>query len=151
MKKVFIYYSLSGNGEIIADYLQDNNIEIRKIKAIDKMPKNTVLRILTGGFLAGIEYKAALIDFNNNIEEYDEIIIGSPIWNGKLSCPINSVLDILDLSNKKITFILYSGSGKSPKATDKIMKLYPNSTIIDIKEPKQNKEYTQKLNRVLEN
>ena len=151
MKKVFIYYSLSGNGDLIANYLKDNNIEIRKVNAIDKMPKNKFLRILVGGYLAGREYKAELIDFNNNISEYDEIIIGSPIWNGRLACPINTVLDKLDLSNKKVTFIFYSGSGTSPKATQKVKKLYPNSNIIDIKEPKKNNDYSKKLEKICYN
>ena len=145
MKKIFIYYTLTGNGDIIANYLKDKNIDIRKVKAKDKMPKTFFLRILTGGFLAGINYKAKLIDFNNNIDNYDEIIIGSPIWNGKLSTPANSIIEKLKLDNKKITFILYSGSGTSPKATNKIKKIFKNATIIDIKEPKNNKHLLDKI------
>ena len=99
---------------------------------------NKVLSILQGGSLASINYKSKLVAFDNNINKYKEIIIGSPIWNGRLSCPINSVLNKLEIKDKKITFILYSGSGKSPKATDKLKKIYPKCNIIDIKEPKNN-------------
>ena len=140
MKKIFIYYSLTGNGDTVADYLKDKDIEIRKVEAIDKMPKSFLGRILVGGFLAFIHYEAKLIDFNNNIDEYDEIIIGSPIWNDRLSCPINTVLKSLNLENKKVKFILYSGSGKSKHASARIKDILVKSEIINIKEPLKNKE-----------
>ena len=138
MKKIFIYYSHSGNGDVVADYLKKKNIDIRKVLASDEISKNKILSIIEGGFLASINHKSKLIDFNDNIDKYKEIIIGSPIWNGRLSCPINTVLNKLELKNKIITFILYSGSGKSSKATNKLKKIYPNCKIIDIKEPKHN-------------
>jgi len=138
MKRIFIYYSLSGNGDVVAEYLEDKDVDIRKVSAIDKMPKSYIGQIITGGFLATINYKAKLIDFNNDISKYDEIIIGSPIWNSRLACPINSVLEELDLKDKKVTFIFYSGSGTSPKATEKVKELYPEANILDIKNPKDN-------------
>ena len=101
MKKIFTYYSLSGNGDIVANYLKDKSIDIRKVNTKEPLPNNNILRILAGGFLAGINHKDKLIGFDNNIDKYDEIIIGSPIWNGKLSCPINTVLSELNLNNKQ--------------------------------------------------
>ncbi len=145
MKKLFIYYSLSGNGNVVADYLKDKNIDIRKVIMRDKIPKSYIGQILTGGFLAGINHKAKLSNFDNNIDDYDEIIIGSPIWNGKLSCPINTVLDKINLENRKISFILYSGSGTAPK-TEKIIKnKYGDAKIIILKEPKSNKKELEKV------
>lgn len=138
MNRIFIYYSLTGNGDIIAEYLKKKNTDIRKVESIEELSKNKILRILQGGFLAGINHKSKLKDFDNNIDKYQEVIIGSPIWNGKLSCPINTVLDKLDLENKKITFILYSGSGNAPKTEKKLKELYKEINIIQIKEPKKN-------------
>lgn len=146
MKKLFIYYSLSGNGDEIANYLKHKEYDVRKVQTYEPLPNNIILRILSGGYKAMINYEDKLIDFNNNIEEYDEIVIGSPIWNSRLSSPINAVLKELNFKDKKIGFILYSGSGKSPKATEIINKKYPNSKIIDLKEPKNNKNELKKIN-----
>ncbi len=140
MKKIFIYYSLTGNGLEIANYLKNKNIAIRKVETKEKLPNNKILSILTGGFKAGIGYKDKLDNFDPNISEYDEVIIGSPIWNDRLSSPINTVLDEIDLVGKKLTFILYSGSGKNKKATKKINTRYKDAKIINIKEPKSNKD-----------
>lgn len=145
MKKIFIYYSLTGNGDVVASYLKENNYEIRKIETMEVLPNNFILRILTGGYKAMINYEDELVDFDDNIEEYDEVIIGSPVWNSRLSSPVNTVLKKLDLKDKKLTFILYSGSGVSKKATDLINKKYENAKIINIKEPKTNKEELKKV------
>ena len=138
MKRIFIYYSLSGNGDAIADYLKTKKFDIRKIRVFKELPKNKILRILTGGFLVGVNHKDKLIGFDNNIKDYDEIVVGSPIWNGKLSCPINTVLDELNLNDKKLTFILYSGSGRALKTAALLEKRYKNTKIINLKEPKSN-------------
>ena len=145
MKKLFIYYSLSGNGDVVADYLKEKKIDIRKVISKKPLPNNMVLRILMGGFLASINHKDKLDHFDNDISNYDEIIIGSPIWNGRLSCPINTVLDNIDIGNKKISFILYSGSGNAPKVNKLLKERYKNVNIIHVKEPKINKELLKSL------
>lgn len=145
MKKLFIYYSLTGNGDLVADYLKDKNYDIRKVETSEELPKNFFLRMLIGGYKAMINYEDRLIDFNCDISDYNEIIIGSPIWNSRLSSPINKVLKSINLSNKKLTFILYSGSGKSNKSEKFIKNKYNNVNIINLKEPKHNKEELEKL------
>ena len=145
--KIFIYYSLSGNGDKIANYLMQKGIDTRKVLLEKDMPKSRAGSILKGGFLASINYKSKLKDFNDNIDSYDEVIIGSPIWNSRLSSPINTVLSKLDLSNKKVTFILYSASGKDNKAMNKINKIYPNANIINLCEPSKN-DFSDKLSNI---
>ena len=146
MKRLFIYYSLSGNGDFVANYLKGKDIETRKVSTKEKISKSMFLKILKGGFLAGINYKAKLDNFNKNIEEYDEVIIGSPVWNGRFSCAINTVIDELKLDNKNIRFILYSGSGTAPKAEEIIKERFKNAQVINLKEPKKNKEELEKIN-----
>lgn len=145
MKKIFIYYSLTGNGDAVANYLKDKEWEIRKVKTSEPLPKNYILSILSGGYKAMVNYEDKLIDFDVNIEEYDEVVLGTPIWNARLSSPINTVLKELDLKDKRLTFLLYSGSGKAPKATQRINAEYPKAKVIDLVEPKKNKEELAKL------
>lgn len=145
MKKIFIYYSLTGNGDIVAKHLKSEGWDIRKVETSEPLPQNYILSILFGGYKAMINYEDKLIDFDLHIEEYGEIAIGSPIWNARLSAPINTVLKLLDLKDKKLSFVLYSGSGKSPKATEKINNEYPTAKVINLVEPKNNKEELTKL------
>ena len=144
MKKLFIYYSLTGNGNVVAEYLKKKGYTIEKIKTKEELPKNTVLRILSGGFKALINYKDKIEKLNINLNDYDEIIVGSPIWNARVSSPINTLLDSIE-KDKKVSFIFWSGSGTSPAATKKLRLEYPSSKIIDLKEPKSNNNELKKI------
>ena len=145
MSKLFIYYSMSGNGDIVANYLSEKGVDVRKIETKYKLSRHMFFAMMKGGFHAMIGKKAKLINYNGDLSNYDEIIIGSPIWNSRLTPPVNTVLKDTVLSNKKLTFILYSGGGYGKKATKKITKKYPNSTIINIKQPKK---YNEELNKL---
>lgn len=146
MKKLFIYYSYTGNGELIANNLKEKGYDLRLVIRKKKLPKSFFFGILTGGFLAATKHKDKLVDFDENVEEYGEIVIGSPIWNARFSSPINTVLAKLNLKDKKVKFILYSGSGEAPKALKRINKEYPEAEVIILKEPKKYNEELTKLN-----
>ncbi|MBR4496535.1 MAG: hypothetical protein IKP12_05335 [Acholeplasmatales bacterium] len=138
MSKLFIYYSNSGNGDVVASKMKDLGYDIRKVLTNYKLSKNLFLACIKGGFHATIKKKAKLNNYNNDVTNYDEICIGSPIWNGRFSCPINTVLKNTNLENKLLTFILYSGGGEAKKAYQRILKEYPTAKIIILKQPKSN-------------
>ncbi len=144
MKKIFIYFSLTGNGDLISEKLKDE-YEIRKIEMKRRFPKSFFLRVLKGGFLASINAKTKLKDFDYDIKDYDEVVIGSPIWNARFSSPINTLLSKLEIGDKKLSFVLYSGSGEGPKAIEKIKKNYKYDKIIILKEPLKYNEELDKL------
>ena len=148
MKKLFIYFSLSGNGEYVANYLEAKGYEIRRVfkknQKINKKP--SFFTIFFGGMLAGMNHKSKVKPFDTNVEDYDEIVIGSPIWNGRFSCPMNMALSMLDLKKKKLHFIFYSGSGTAPKAVERVNQEYPGSKVTILKEPKSHENEMLKIN-----
>lgn len=147
MSKLFIYYSYYGNGDIVANKLKEKDFEIRKVNSKLKLSKNFFLCMMKGGYMAFTSKKPKLVNYDNDISNYDEVFIGSPIWNDRIAPPINTVLKETNFENKKLTFIFYSGSGKGNKAKLKINKLYPNANIIFLKEPKK---YNEELNKLEE-
>ena len=65
-----------------------------------------------------------------NMDDYDTLIIGSPIWGGLLSSPVKSFLSGYDLSGKKILpFCTHGGSGTA-QSVDNIRKLCPHAEIL---------------------
>ena len=138
MKKLFIYYSHTGNGDFVSEILKEKGFDIRKYETEKKvLPKNFFFMMMVGGFKASIGSCPKLEELNKNLEDYDEVYIGSPVWNARLATPTNSLLKELDLTGKKVTFVLYGGSGTSKAADKKIAKLYPEARIIHLKEPKK--------------
>lgn len=142
MKKLFIYYSLTGSGDLVADTLKSKGYDIRKVVSKYNYPKSFFWLMMVGGFRAGTNKKDKLIDFNTDISNYDEIVIGSPVWFDRVSPPVNTVLKELDLSGKKISFIFYSGSGDANKASEKVKDL---GDITILKEPKKYKDELRKI------
>ena len=145
MKKLFIYYSFTGNGDEVAKKLEEKGYEVRKVEEDYKMPKSFFMQMMSGGFRAGMGVKGKLKEYNNDVSNYDEVVIGSPIWNGRFPPATNGILAETDLSNKAVKFVLYSGSGEGPKALKKINKLFENVTVIFLKEPKKHIEEFEKL------
>lgn len=143
MKKIFIYYSMYGNGDLVSDIFKEKGYDIRKVLSKVKYPKRMFPLMMIGGFKALFKIKDKLKDFNTNIDDYDEIVIGSPIWFDRVSSPINRVLKDLDLSNKNVSFVLWSASGNATKAVERISKEY-NKNITILKEPKKNKDVLKK-------
>ena len=141
MKSLFIYYSRTGNGDLVAEMLKEKGFDIEKVETLkNPIPKSFVLSMFIGGFKAAIGAHPKIKELVVNPELYDEIYIGSPIWNARFATPTNSLLKELKLEGKKVTFVLYSGSGTSKGATKKINKLYPEARIINLKEPLKYKE-----------
>ena len=145
MSKLFVYYTNSGNGEVLSKRVCELGADLRRVQPKKDLPKSFLGKMLSGGFQASVKYKAKLDNFDFDISQYDEIIIGSPIWNGRISSPINSVLGALDLTEKKVTFILYSASGKADKSVQRINKEYPSARVIVLKEPKKYGDELEKI------
>ena len=145
MSKLFIYCSLSGNGDAVAAYLKEKGYEIRKVESSKIPPKHFFFRMMQCGFNAGRQYCEPLKDYDADVSAYDEIVIGSPVWNGRLSCPINTVLKETDLKGKEVAFVLYSGSGEAQKAEQQVRAAAPDAVILHLKEPKKNPETLGRL------
>ena len=144
MSKLFIYYTHTGNGDLVAETMRSKGYEIRKITPRRDLPRSFVLSILKGGFLAGVGHSSKLVGYNSDVSGYDRVAIGSPVWNGKLSCPINTVLEQTDLEGKDAVFILYSGGGNAPKAVNKLNERY-GCPVIELREPSKNAAELEKL------
>ncbi|MFA5283438.1 MAG: flavodoxin [Bacilli bacterium] len=144
MKKIFIYFSNSGNGDFVGEILKSNGYEILKLNTKKQMKKMGFFRMMFYGMRASFGKKEKLLPYSFSKEQYDQIVIGSPIWADRVSTPVNTFLCEQDLSNKRIAFILYSGGGGCKKGTEDIKKKFEDARIINLKMPLLNKEATVK-------
>ena len=145
MSKLFIYYSFSGNGDVVAAALQEKGFEIRKAESAFTLSKKLFPQMMKGGFSAAIGQKPDLINYNGDVKDYEEVWVGAPIWNGRLASPANTILRDTDLQGKKLCFVLYSGSGFGKKADEKLRKAYPEAELIHLRQPKDNPAELEKL------
>ncbi|MDF2506002.1 flavodoxin [Clostridium sp.] len=111
MKNLIIYFSKTGNTETIAQEISKAvNGELKKIELIKDISFGWA------GFtsLLGLKGKIKSIDFN--VKDYDNIFIGFPVWAGKSSTPINSLLDKVDFNGKNVFVFITQADNKAPNS-----------------------------------
>ena len=62
-------------------------------------------------------------ELNLELKEDDVVVIGSPIWNDRLSTPINSVLAKYQFSKEMTQFVLYPAGTTTKKSLKQIKAL----------------------------
>ena len=147
--KYFVYYSNSGNGDLVADVLKGYGYNIVKIETVKPLKKMNFFRILKYGGQAMMKKKTPIKPLDLNLKEDDVVVVGSPIWNDRLSTPINSFLDQYSLNKKTTRFVLYPAGQTTNKSRELLKKAGYELEAIVTPYPKKNKEATIKLLEVL--
>lgn len=103
MKKIIIYYSYTGHTKMIAEYMAKklgcNILELKPVKPYSTNYQTVVDEEQTNDTELHLrEYEP----LNINLKEYDEIILGTPVWWYSISPVIRSFLKNEDLTNKTI-------------------------------------------------
>ena len=79
-----------------------------------------------------------LMPYSTNIEDYDEIVLGSPIWNGKGVPAVNAFLKDEKAAQKVTALFFLSAGGDTKKGLDAITKKLPNlETTVSLLDKKQ--------------
>lgn len=139
--KAFLYYTHTGTGEKIAEYLKNKGYEPIKIETEAKLPKKFFFLMMKGGFISGIHKRYPYKEVD--LSKYDEVVFGTPIWNSTIAAPFNKVLDDHKEKGKKV--ILYSGGGKVKKAVKYLDEKYGLKEVYSIVSSKNIEEELQKL------
>ena len=135
--KYFIYFSNSGNGDYVASIVKEYGYTPIKVEIVKPLKKMNFFRIIKYGGQAMRAKKAPIKDLNLSLSEKDEVVIGSPIWNDRLSTPINSVLDVLRLNKETTRFILYPAGKTTSKSLKQIEKLGFKTNPVVVPYPKK--------------
>lgn len=129
MKKLVVFYSYTGHTKMIAESIQKKlNCDILEIKPTKPYSTDyqTVVDEEQNNSSAGKTPDIQKID--KNINEYDEIIIGTPVWWYTIAPVIRSFLTQNDLSNKTIKPFA-TNAGWLGHTFQEIQKLCPDSRV----------------------
>ena len=129
MKKLVVYYSYTGNTEKIALKLSEKlSCDILKLEP--KFPFSTDYQEVVDEYQNNsISNKEVEIkDISINLEEYDEIIIGTPVWWYTISPVVVTFLKRYNLTGKKI-YPFATNAGWLGHTFPDFKKLCPNSKV----------------------
>ena len=132
MKKLVVFYSLSGNTELVAKTIaKELKADLCRVEEIRK--RNRFLVYVTGGFAAIRNKCSEIKPVALNLHDYDLIFLGSPTWASRPVPAINAFISNTDFENKKIITFFTMGGEEYEKATRNMtMKIEKNSgKVID--------------------
>ena len=134
-KNLTVYFSVSGNTERLANAIHENaGGDIIRIEPVNPYPvddyhNKSFTELAQQEKTDGT--RPEIKDIDINLDEYDTIFIGYPIWWGSMPMAVYTFFDKYDLSNKTIApFNTHEGSGAGDSHGE-IMRLEPDATIVD--------------------
>ena len=122
-RTLILYYSLTGNTKACCEALQKElGADIVEIKDLKKRSDKGFTYRITGfsslfGNLTKIEPE------NPDLTPYNNIIIGSPIWTGKLSMAIRTLIDKNRFDGKKVVVFTTTNAYEKEKYKEKSRNL----------------------------
>ena len=130
-KTLIVYFSWGGNTRTVANHIHDFiGGDIVEVETLVPYPDTyeEVTQIAPGELEN--DYRPELKTKVENMDEYDTLIVGTPIWGSHLTPAMKSFLASYDLSRKSISpFCTHGGSGTAQSVSD-IRSVCPNSTIL---------------------
>lgn len=114
MKNLVLYYSLSGNTEVVANEVSKlTGGELKKIELTNKSGKIGFAWAAVSSLLG---LKASIKTPDVSLGDYDNIFLGGQVWAGHSSTPLNAILEKFDFSGKNIFVFLTLADEKAPLA-----------------------------------
>jgi flavodoxin len=149
MKSLVVYYTRTGNAKFVAETIAaELGSDTEEI--VDQKKRAGPLGWVSAGRDSTQEKEAQIVPTKLSPQNYDLIIIGTPIWAWRPTPAIRTYLKQNDLSGKKIA--LFFTMDNAPKqAVEKTKALMPHSTFvgeITLSKALKNKEETE--NKIIE-
>ncbi len=135
-KRLVAYFSASGTtkktAELVAKAAGADLYEIKPetpytredLNWMDKKSRSSVE-------MADKKYRPGLADTDAQIENYDEILIGFPIWWYVAPTIINTFLEAYDFSGKKVVLFATSGGSGFGNTVKELQPSAPGAQIIE--------------------
>ena len=131
MKTLVVYYSRTGNTKYVAEKIAER-LAAETCEIFDKKSRKGRLGFVRGGY-ESIRKKLTEIEFSKKVDNYDLLIIGSPVWANGITPAIRTFIHQSNLSNKKIACFV-TLKGNDPKKALESMKeaILPNISLAEL-------------------
>lgn len=121
-KSLILFYSLEGDTRKASEYLSKQlDIPYEEIKPVKDIKTKGFMKYLLGGAQVIRKKKPELLPIKSNLEEYDTIFLGTPIWAGTFTPSIKTLLEDGILKDKNIA-LFYCNKGGADKVDKDIQE-----------------------------
>ena len=135
-RKLVAYFSASGTtrkiAEIIAQVAEADLYEIMPKQPYSKADLNWMDKKSRSSVeMRDKKFRPEIRDMDAQIDKYDEVILGFPIWWYVAPTIINTFLESYDFSGKKIVLFATSGGSGFGNTVKELMLSAPNANIVE--------------------
>ena len=128
MKTLVAFYSRDGNTKRVAEIIAKAlNADIDEIK--DKKSRKGIIGFLRAGYDA-TRGKTTEINFSKNPADYDVVILGGPVWNGRVTPTVRTYLLKNRDSVKKAAFFV-TCAGREGKCLMQMREIYSGEILAE--------------------
>ena len=129
MKTLIAYFSFGGNTALAAGLLRSSlNADVHEIKLLKDKKRSGPGKFFWALSQVLGNKRPAVKPFADDINKYDLILLGTPVWAGNPSPALLSFIDQAKIANKKIALFCTSAGGEG-KAFVKLKTVLANNTI----------------------
>jgi flavodoxin len=153
MKILIVYYSRTGTTKKIATELAAAlSADIEEINELKS--RRGIWGWITAGRDSSLRKETQIADLKSKLEDYDLVIVCTPIWAWTISTPMRQFL--LQYANKikQIGFVVTMGGSGAQRAfthMQELCKKTPRFTAAFIEKKVKNGEYKQELAKIMNN
>jgi len=133
---------LDGNTKLIAEKIAETlNADIVELKTSKKLPKEGFAKYFWGGKSVIFGEKPKLINKRIDLDQYETIFIGTPVWADSYTPPIKSFIKQYKIQSKRIALFASHGGNGAEKCFAKLKTALAGNEFIGemaFLEPKKN-------------
>ena len=152
MKNLIVFYSFEGSTAFVAEELQKllqekgEEADLYEIKAKKEPAHSGFLKFAKGGFNALTQKDPGIDPVNIDVNSYDRLYIGTPIWASNPPGAIKAFIKQAEPVGKECVLIACSGGGNSGKTFEKLSGYLQGNKVLktlDIASAKAHPEETK--------
>lgn len=120
MKTLVVYYSLTGKTEVVAQALaRELGADLRRVE--DAEPRAPSWWFMVSGSMGALRgAQAPIKPIDTSLQAYERVFVGSPVWAGSPSSPINAFIAQADFSGKQVVLFMTMGGKDAAPALRKM-------------------------------
>ena len=130
-KTLVLYYSQTGATKAVAEALQSQlGADIASIEAVEPYDTDYAATVARWCQEREAGVKVAIQPLAVNLDRYDTIFLGFPVWGGTVASPVETFLADNSLAGKTVVTFATFGSGGLDSATADVATAQPDATVV---------------------
>lgn len=122
MKTLVLYYSFEGNTDYVATLIQKElKADILRVKPVKDLKNTGFSKYIWGGKQVYMNEKPKLLPLDKDVNSYDRILLGSPVWAWTLAPAIKTLCE--DVLKDKEIYCFYTHEGGDKGIIEKAHEL----------------------------